>query len=220
MASHPQPVDHTGHEPSPRWPGFVALLVVGCLYWPVSQLLSNVPPWLMLVIIFVLLSPSFVAHQRGSHGRARWLAWVANGIVTLAVWTTTAVVVYQTIHAPKFLAEELLISGVLVWTANILIFAVWYWEIDGGGPSHRHRDCYFSHDFVFPQMAVPQVAPPKWAPGFTDYLFLAFNTSTAFSPTDTMVLSRIAKVLMMLQSFLSLLVVAVLVARAVNTIGS
>jgi uncharacterized membrane protein len=140
--------------------------------------------------------------------------------MTVAVGISATLIAYVAVLDRGIPGAQLLYNGLLVWTANVLVFAIWYWEIDSGGPSRRHRDCYFSQDFVFPQMSVPDLAPSGWAPGFIDYLFLAFNTSTAFSPTDTLVLSQPAKLLMMLQSSLSLVVIAVLIARAVNTIGS
>jgi uncharacterized membrane protein len=220
LAAHPAPGDHVGHEPTPRWPAAAALLAVGLLYVLVSDRVSLGPPWLTLTLIVALLIPLNVAHQQGKHDWARWLAIAVTAAVTVAVGVSALLIGYDAILGRGVPGAQLLFNGILVWTANVLIFAIWYWEIDNGGPMRRHRDCYFSHDFVFPQMTLPQAAPPKWAPGFTDYLFLAFNTSTAFSPTDTLVLSRPAKVLMMLQSTFSLLVVAVLVARAVNTIGS
>lgn len=105
--------------------------------------------------------------------------------------------------------------------ANVLTFALWYWDIDGGGPAHRHPGRHASSDFAFPQQQLDDDGLVEgWSPGFIDYLFLAFNTSTAFSPTDTIVLSRHAKVLMMLRSSISLVVIGILVARAINTLGS
>ena len=106
----------------------------------------------------------------------------------------------------------------LIWIVNILIFALWYWEIDGGGPGRRHREGYHSSDFVFPQLTLDQKDGPPWCPSFVDYLFLAFNTSTAFSPTDTLVLSRRIKLLVMTQSLISLMVLAIIAARAINTL--
>ncbi len=94
----------------------------------------------------------------------------------------------------------------------------WYWEIDGGGPSRRHAEGYRSEDFVFPQSSLEQLSGVPWIPHYVDYLFLAFNASTAFSPTDTLVLSVRAKLLMMIQSLISLVVLAIIAARAINTI--
>ena len=95
---------------------------------------------------------------------------------------------------------------------------LWYWEIDGGGPGRRHREGYHSSDFVFPQRTLDQTAGPPRCPHFVDYLFLAFNTSTAFSPTDTLVLSRRIKLLVMTQSLILLMVLAIIAARAINTL--
>jgi uncharacterized membrane protein len=109
-----------------------------------------------------------------------------------------------------------------LWITNILVFAVWYWRLDAGGPHQRDkRPGHTEGDFLFPQMTMSEQAlrdagMENWSPEFIDYLFLAFNTSTAFSPTDVPVLARWAKVLMMLQSLLSLLILALLAARAVN----
>ena len=118
--------------------------------------------------------------------------------------------------------QELLRSAAALWLANILVFASWYWRLDAGGPHKRaQRAGHTSGAFLFPQMTMDpdtRVAAGfrEWSPNFVDYLFLAFNTSTAFSPTDVPVLTRWAKVLMMLQSIISLLVIALLAARAVN----
>jgi uncharacterized membrane protein len=108
---------------------------------------------------------------------------------------------------------------VLIWVGNVVTFAVWYWEIDGGGPAERTMDAHASEDFVFPQIAQQDgKRATGWAPSFLDYLFLAFTTSTAYSPTDTPVLSRRAKILTVVQSLLSLVVLLVLVGWAVNTL--
>ena len=103
---------------------------------------------------------------------------------------------------------------------NVVPFAVWYWELDGGGPARRRGDRHACEDFLFPQIARGGDEARVWSPGFVDYLFLAFNTGTAFSPTDTAVLSRRAKVLTMAQSLIFLAVVAVLIGRAVDTLAS
>jgi hypothetical protein len=114
----------------------------------------------------------------------------------------------------------LLRDAALLWVINVATFAVWYWEIDDGGPEQRHREEYVSADFLFPQMNRGDKTARAWSPGFLDYLFLAFNTSTAFSPTDTAFLSRRAKVLMMVQALASLLILAVLVSRAINALAA
>jgi hypothetical protein len=116
----------------------------------------------------------------------------------------------------------LLFSATSIWTTNILVFALWYWRLDAGGPHAREtREGHASGAFLFPQMTMSADAKAAagqgmWSPKFLDYLFLAFNTSTAFSPTDTPALARWGKVLMMLQSIISLAVLVLLAARAIN----
>jgi uncharacterized membrane protein len=117
---------------------------------------------------------------------------------------------------------QLLRAASALWLANMLVFASWYWHLDGGGPNERDKKgVHTDGAFLFPQMLMdPQrkreMGEDTWSPGFIDYLFLAFNTSTAFSPTDVPVLSRWAKVMMIVQSLISLATVVLLAARAVN----
>lgn len=196
----------------------VALLVVGGIYTLVSDGLTLGPRILLLVLVVALLIPLIFAHLRGHVRLTRPLAFGLLVLVTLAVATSVALLV-STLPGSGTSSAVLLRDAALIWVTNVVTFAVWYWEIDGGGPDLRRTDAHESEDFVFPQMALGEKRGLVWAPGFVDYLFLAFNTSTAFSPTDTAVLSRRAKVLMMTQSLLSLVVVAVLAARAVNTLG-
>jgi hypothetical protein len=103
---------------------------------------------------------------------------------------------------------------------NVIVFALWYWELDRGGPASRAAARRIHPDFLFPQMSVPDLVHPDWEPAFVDYLFLAFTNATAFSPTDTMPLSRWAKMAMMVQASISVVVVALVIARAVNILGS
>ncbi len=115
-------------------------------------------------------------------------------------------------------ASLLLGRGASVYITNILVFALWYWEWDSGGPVARAQGYGGHPDFLFPQMATPAVAPPGWKPTFLDYLYLSFTNATAFSPTDTMPLARWAKMLMLLQSAVALLTVGLVIARAVNVL--
>lgn len=113
-------------------------------------------------------------------------------------------------------AKDFLRSAFLLWGMNVIVFAAWYWFLDAGGPRMRSaRDRQHDGAFLFPQMTMPEQFP-NWRPQFVDYLFLAFNTSTAFSPTDVPVLSRWAKGLMMVESGLSLSTIVVVAARAIN----
>jgi hypothetical protein len=208
-----------GRSGLPRWPAAVALLAIGALYGVLSDGLTLGPRAFLLGLVAVLLVPLMSAHLRGSHRLARRLGLGVVGLVTVAVVASAFLLVSSSLNGGTS-APALLRDAALLWVINVATFAVWYWEIDGGGPAQRHREGHVSEDFLFPQMTVGDKSARAWSPGFLDYLFLAFNTSTAFSPTDTAVLSWRAKVLMMVQALLSLLILAVLVSRAINTLAA
>jgi uncharacterized membrane protein len=113
-------------------------------------------------------------------------------------------------------AGTLLATGVAIWGTNVIAFALWYWELDRGGPAARAKGGNPYPDFLFTQMAAPEVSPPNWEPAFLDYLYLSFTNATAFSPTDVMPLSRWAKMMMLVQSAISIVAVALVISRAVN----
>jgi uncharacterized membrane protein len=208
-----------GRSRLPRWPAAVALLAVGALYGVLSDGLTLGPRAFLLGLVAVLLVPSLSAHLRGSHRLARGFAFVVTGLVTVAVMASVFLLVSSSLGVGTS-APALLQDAALLWIINVATFAVWYWEIDGGGPAQRRREEHHSEDFLFPQMNLGDKAARGWYPGFLDYLFLAFNSSTAFSPTDTAFLSRRAKVLMMVQALLSLVILAVLVSRAINALAA
>ena len=196
----------------PRWPAAIALLAIGALYAVFSEDLRVLPPFMFLVFVVMLLVPLLYTHRRGLHVASHLLGL---SLVTLATLAIAASVVLLAVSLPhEQTPTEALINSGLIWLTNVATFAVWYWEIDGGGPERRERGAYESKDFLFPQAGQDQGDHPTWSPDFVDYLFLAFTTSTAFGPTDTQILSKQAKVLTMAQSFFSLLIIAVLVARA------
>jgi hypothetical protein len=202
-----------------RWPAAVALLAVGALYAVISGGLTLGPRAFLLGLVAVLLVPSLTAHLRGSHRLARGFGFGVIGLVTLAVIVSVFLLISSSLGGGTS-APALLRDAALLWVINVATFAVWYWEIDGGGLARRRREEHQSEDFLFPQRNLTDKSARGWSPGFLDYLFLAFNTSTAFSPTDTAFLSRRAKVLMMVQALLSLLILAVLVSRAINTLAA
>jgi uncharacterized membrane protein len=208
-----------GRSGLPRWPAAVALLAVGALYGVLSDGLTLGPKAFLLGLVAVLLVPTLTAHLRGSHRLARGFGFGVIGLVTLAVVVSVFLLVSSSLGGGTS-APVLLRDAALLWVINVATFAVWYWEIDSGGPARRHREGHVSEDFLFPQMNFDDKTVRAWSPGFLDYLFLAFNTSTAFSPTDTAVLSRRAKVLMMVQALLSLVILAVLVSRAINALAA
>jgi hypothetical protein len=200
----------------PRWPAFVAMLAAAGVYLALPEPLSLGPSWLLLVIIILLLIPISLSYRYGHHNVTRILTFAANGIITMAMIASLVFLVRgipQHLETPK----ALLRSASALWITNILVFALWYWKLDAGGPLRRDRRQGLSKSwFLFPQMLSREEQDLLWKPNFVDYLFLAFNTSTAFSPTDTAVLSRLAKLGMMVQSLISLMIVALLAARAVN----
>jgi uncharacterized membrane protein len=203
-------------EREPRWPALVAMLAAGCVYLALPEPLSVGPSWLLLAIVLVLLVPLTVSYRRGDHDVARILTFVANGVITLALIASLIFLIYGMAHHLNT-AAALLRAASILWFTNILVFALWYWKLDGGGPLKRERATDRSEsDFLFPQMLTAEGRDSSWSPHFIDYLFLAFNTSTAFSPTDTAVLSRWAKLVTMLQALISLMIVVLLASRAVN----
>src|SRR6202035_1067567 len=115
--------------------------------------------------------------------------------------------------------RALIYASVPVWLTNVLVFALWYWELDRGGPVARQQEHRRQPDFLFPQMNAPAATTSDWDPSFLDYMYTSFTNATAFSPTDTMPLTAWAKSLMMVQSLASLLTVALVVSRAVNILG-
>jgi len=204
-------------EPEPRWPAVIAVLAVGGLYAALPSSLAVGPRWLQPAIIIVLLIPTIITHHLG---RMRWNRIFGHAVaLTLTVFMIwSLVLLMRALPAHKEAPTTLLRSGAAMWGTNILVFALWYWRLDAGGPHSRaQRSHHTDGAFLFPQMTMHHdPAAQAWSPRFIDYLFLAFNTSTALSPTDVPVLSRWAKMMVMIQALISLSVIAILVARGVN----
>ena len=199
----------------------MALLAVGVLYYALPSALTFGPDWLVLVLVMILMTPA-VFLSRTEHWRVtQVLGYLATGVVTLALIASLALLVAR-LPSHKENPLQLLSSAAALWVSNLLVFASWYSRLDAGGPFQRDlRGSHTDGAFLFPQMMLEpelrkEMGEDEWSPGFIDYLFLAFNTSTAFSPTDVPVLSRWAKGLMMIQSAISLATLALLAARAVN----
>lgn len=200
----------------PRWPAFVAMLAAAGVYLALPEPLSVGPSWLLLVVIVLLMIPIGISARRGDHGVTRILTLIANIAITLAM---IGALIRLVEGIPEHLEtpRALLRSASALWVSNILISALWYWKLDAGGPLRRELPNGMANSsFLFPQMSSKATGELGWVPNFVDYLFLAFNTSTAFSPTDTAVLSKWAKLGTMLQSLISLTIIALLAARAVN----
>jgi hypothetical protein len=205
----------------PRWPAMVALLGVSALFYALPPALKVGPDWMFLLLVMALTMPGVLFHSIRHLSLTRVLGYAASSILTLAMIGSLWLLVSR-LPLHKESPSELLRAATALWVCNVLIFASWYWRLDAGGPHQRDLSvCHTDGAFLFPQMTLSrelriEMEEDDWKPGFMDYLFLAFNTSTAFSPTDVPVLSRWAKGLMMIQAIISLATIALLAARAVN----
>jgi hypothetical protein len=200
----------------PRWPAFLAMLSAAGVFWALPEPLSLGPGWLLLAVILALMVPIVITNSRGYFKITRMLTFTALALITVAM-IASLIFLIQGIPAHRELPKALLRSALALWITNILVFALWYWKLDAGGPLGRdHSRCKIASAFLFPQLSSDREHYDGWSPHFLDYLFVAFNTSTAFSPTDTAVLSRWAKLATMLQSLISLSILVLLAARAVN----
>jgi hypothetical protein len=199
----------------------IAGLGAGVLFYLMPEHLILGPRWLPLVLIAAMLIPASFFHYTGRHLLNDFFGYSGLAITTIALASSLALLI---LRLPQHLDPPgaLLRGAAALWVSNVLVFASWYWRLDSGGPNERdRRHTHQAGAFLFPQMTLTeemriQLGQHPWNPGFIDYLFLAFNTSTAFSPTDVPVLSRWAKILMIVQSTISLAAIALLAARAVN----
>jgi hypothetical protein len=218
-----RPGQNPTEEPDrePRWPAFIAILAAVGLYTALPEALTMGPRWLFPALVLALSIPGLVFYHTGKHRLNSVFGLSADGLLTLGL-IMSVILLIKALPTGKQTPEQLLLSAASLWITNILVFALWYWRLDAGGPYQRDKVPGHSDGaFLFPQMtmskeALREAGQQNWSPNFIDYLFLAFNTSTAFSPTDVPALARWAKILMMLQSLLSLLIIALLAARAVN----
>ncbi len=206
----------------PLWPAQLAIAIAIALSLGLSNKVTIGPTWLLpsvealLLVVLVFVTPARAAEH--SAGRRRF-ALALTGLVTLASVVSLALLAHYLINGGKVGGHKLILSGALLWATNVLLFAVWYWEMDRGGPVERFRNPRAPADFQFPQMENPDLAPPGWRPGFLDYLYTSLTNAQAFSPTDTMPLTHTAKIVMGVQSTAALLTVGLVIARAVNILG-
>src|SRR6266481_3951870 len=210
-------------KPEPRWQAVLAFLAICAIYLALPRDLIVGPIWLLPTLIVVLLVPTVVSHRVGKLSLNRILGFIISGITTLAL-IGSVILLVRTLPAHRESPLQLLRSGGLLWLTNVIVFALWYWRLDGGGPTLRHKQNKFgSTSFLFPQMQVPhderaQFECTRWRPRFIDYLFVAFTQSSTFGPTDAPLLARWAKVLAMIQVFISLSIVILLISRAVGVL--
>ena len=203
------------------WSGWLASVVAAALQVWLPERMSAGPGWAVVAVVCVLTAAGFATHGERWRRTHRVISHLTSATVTGAlIYSIGALILGLVEHLGRPI--DLLRSAGLLWASNVLVFACWYWRLDAGGPHERSkREFHAAGAFLFPQMTLPEPhrrthGLSRWQPRFIDYLFIAFNTSTAFSPTDVPVLSRWAKLLMMAQAALSLTTLAVLAARAVN----
>lgn len=195
----------------------LAAFAIGASFLGLPAGLTVGPNWLALALSVVVLGPLVIIgfFEKPKYHIARWMRAGIQVVLTAALLSSVLLLVVH-LPDPRFqstlAAGGLLRAGVLLWLSNILVFAVWYWEIDGDGPIHRHQRGHPAADFLFPQQSMGK----PFAPGFVDYLFLAFGFATALSPADTAPLTPRAKLLMMAEALTSITIIALLVARSVN----
>jgi hypothetical protein len=210
-------------KPEPRWQALLAMAAVGGVYLALPGELVIGPTWLLPTVIAVLLAPTILTHRMERHSFNHALGIVNNGIITVALIGSVSLLV-ATLASHKEPPLRLLRSGAELWLTNVLVFSLWYWRLDGGGPNVRDKHPEFgSRSFVFPQMQIEKsererFGVERWRPGFVDYLFIAFTQSSTFGPTDAPLLARWAKLLTIVQIFISLSIVILLISRAVGVL--
>jgi hypothetical protein len=209
----------------PRWPVMVTIAVVLLLVSSLPGRIKVLPPWFPCLLALALILP--MAALTVSAAKARWLR--IESVVTLLFMAIVGFNVTLALHhllsrmvqpSGELTGLQLLSSSIGLWAANVLLFSLAYWRMDGGGPEARLSRASKKCDWLFPQEGAPEHVPPDWHPAFVDYLFLSFCTATAFSPTDAQPLTSRAKLLMMGESLVSLVTIIAVASRAINILGS
>ncbi len=206
----------------PFWPAQATILAAIALQLLLPKRLTAGPPWLIpslegaLLLGMFMATPNQLEHE---HPRRRRVALSLTAFVSAANVYSLIALTHLLLHSHVDNGRELITSGVLIWLTNFLIFALWYWEADRGGPGRRAAGHDGPPDFLFPQMADDRIEPLAWRPRFIDYLYVSLTNATAFSPTDTMPLTATAKSIMGVQSLVSLVTIGLIVSRAVNILA-
>jgi uncharacterized membrane protein len=202
-----------------RWPVTLSVIVAILLQVALPDQLTLLPRYLTPALETALLIGLIAANPVRIERRGQMVRLASIGLIFLisAANAASAVLLIRLIIDGKATAPvPLLASGAAVWATNVIVFALWYWEFDRGGPVHRAHGTFQFADLLFPQMVSPELSAPEWEPQFVDYLYLSFTNATAFSPTDVMPLARWAKLTMLVQSAVSLALGVLVIARAVN----
>jgi len=203
----------------PFWPAQLTVLTAIGIQLLLPSRLTVGPSWLIPALEGALLIGMFFATPRQlehEHPRRRRAALGLTAFVSAANIFSLGALTHFLLHHNVSNGQQLIVSGVLIWLTNFLIFALWYWEIDRGGPGRRAAGHDEPPDFLFPQMTDDRIEPIAWRPKFIDYLYVSLTNAMAFSPTDTMPLTPMAKSIMGAQSLVSLITIGLIVSRAVN----
>ncbi len=202
---------------APRWAALIGLLAFGILYAALPDRVTIGPNWLLLALEGVLLLPVLlfgIAKRPLRNEIIRILIFALLAVITIALIGGIILFVITLPNKGASEAKALLRTAALLWVSNVLVFALWYWEIDGGGPRKRHENGHQAADFMFPQQVNGNDG--SWAPHFIDYLFVGFTGATALSPADTYPLTRRAKGLMMIEALNAMAILGIIVGRIVN----
>ena len=203
----------------PYWPAQLTIACVIVVQFTLADRVTAGPSWLApivatgLLVLLVVVAPRRATHHAP---RQRLMALTVIGIVSLINVVSLVLLVRLLIRGTSTNGEELILSGTKLLVTNVLVFAVWFWELDRGGPVARFRTPDARPDFQFPQTENPELAPPGWEPRLFDYVYVSFTNSIAFSPTDAMPLTHRAKLLMLFEASISALTILLVAARAVN----
>lgn len=202
----------------PRWPASLALLVCAGLYFLLPGRIDIGPKWLLPVLIVLPLFPLSARRNRRPDDApwVRYLCMSLIALVTLANFTSVGLLVSRLLNSHVSQGRALIFSAVSIWLTNVIVFGLWLWELDRGGPHVRAGMDERPPDVQFPQMENPTLAPSDWHPRFYDYLYTSFANGTSFAPADAMPLTLKAKTLFLGESVASLLTISIVAARAVN----
>ena len=221
VTSEPRPYPPPARS-EPFWPAQATILAAIALQLLLPDRLTAGPKWLIPSLEGALLIGMFFATPRElerEHPLRRGIALGLTAFVSAANIFSLVALSNLLLHHKIIEGTQLITAGVLIWLTNFLIFALWYWEIDRGGPGKRAAGHDEAPDFLFPQMSDDRIEPKDWRPCFVDYLYVSLTNATAFSPTDTMPLTPLSKSVMGLQALVSLVTIGLIVARAVNILG-
>jgi len=206
------------------WPVAVAIIVAAGLHVALPARYRVQPAWLVPAVLLVLLAVLILGDPGRIDQQRKWLR-IATGaaiaVITLANLLAAVRLVVEILVNNKVFANHpggLLAAGGVIWATNVIAFGLWYWDLDGGGAATRAHHPYRNPAFVFPEMQNKDYVRAPWVPGFVDYLSLAFWTATAISPTDISAIRPWAKLLMMLQASGSIVLAALVIARAINVL--